>query len=80
MSLAEIKELIHEQVENSSDPDVLRLVNELLARDHLPRREIYLTTEQQQALDKSSDDRRAGRTIARNDAAQQVHDWLQKNP
>ena len=80
MSLAEIKELIHEQVENSSDPEVLRLVNELLAHDHLPRREIYLTADQQQALAKSADDHRAGRTIARNDAAQQVHDWLQKNP
>lgn len=80
MSLAEIKERIHEQIENVADTNVLLVIDDLLTHTYRPASDIHLTPEQRLALDKSEIDLASGRVLSRQQAAVQVSDWLRKNP
>jgi predicted transcriptional regulator len=80
MSIAEIKERIHEQIENLSDTDMLLVIDDLLSQNYKPSEDIRLSTEQKIALQKSEADFTAGRVLTREKAASQVSDWLKRNP
>ena len=80
MSIAEIKERIHEQIENLSDADVLLVIDDLLTQNYRPSADIHLSAEQKIALGKSEADLVDGRVLTREKAAMQVSDWLKRNP
>ena len=80
MSIAEIKERTHEQIENLSDTDVLLVIDDLLTQNYRPSADIHLSAEQKIALGKSEADLVAGRVLTREKAAMQVSDWLKRNP
>lgn len=80
MSIAEIKERIHEQIENLSDTDVLLVIDDLLTQNYRPSADIRLSADQKIALEKSEADLVSGRVMTRERAAMQVSDWLKRNP
>lgn len=80
MSKVDIRERIHEGIENLDDYDTLVIIDDLLSRSyHAPKR-VSLSPEQTASLALSENDVTAGRTIGRETARDQVTEWLNRNP
>lgn len=78
MSITQLKEAIHEGVENLDDETTLALIQDLIARQYSPQQTIALTAEQQIALSKSREDYTSGKTLDREFAAAAVSEWLNR--
>ncbi len=78
MSVAQLKETIHEGIENLNDERTLEIIQGLISRQYDAQQAITITAEQHAALRVSQADLEKGNTLTRESASAAVTEWLQK--
>mgnify|MGYP000468816722 CR=1 FL=1 len=74
----ELKNLLHESIENVDDVSVLRAVKELLDRKYVPEEEIEISYEQKKRIEEARESIEKGDYLSNEEADRIVSDWLKK--
>lgn len=74
----EIRTILHESIENTDDPEVLSLVQEILQRKYTPEESFRLTENQSKQLDQARAEIERGEFLSNDQANALVDEWLNK--
>lgn len=74
----EIKTILHESIENIDDPEVLRIVQEILERKYKPEQKFRLNEAQSKQLDEARAEIERGEFLSNEQATALVDEWLRK--
>ena len=78
MSVAELKGVLHESIENINDEDLLFVLKEIIDEQYRVKQGLILSTERRQALELSEKDAKEGRFVSNEESDRQVNAWLKK--
>ncbi len=74
----ELKNKLHESIENVDDETVLKAVKEVLDRKYLPEEKIDVSYKQQQRIEKAKESIEKGEYLTNEQADQIIDEWLNK--
>jgi predicted transcriptional regulator len=76
MSAREIKNLLHESIENINDEALLLTIKELVERQYTPKAAVGLTDWQTDRIEESKRQIKAGQTYPEKEADDIIDQWL----
>jgi len=78
MSVAELKGVLHEGIENVQDERLLSLIKEMIEQQYKPESTLTLNSERIRQLNIARAENQAGQTISSKDSDREVDTWLNR--
>ncbi|HKJ67431.1 MAG TPA: hypothetical protein VKA68_05705 [bacterium] len=76
MTRQELKNLIHESIENIDDDEFLRLMKQILDRKYVPPEKVTISEDQINRIESAKKDIAVGKYLTNEEATQIIDKWL----
>ncbi len=76
MTRQELKNLIHESIENIDDDEFLRLIKQILDRKYVPSEKVTISEDQINRIESAKKDIAEGKYLTNEEATQIIDKWL----